>query len=211
MKRLHRLIMLSSAYQQASEHNEQAASVDAGNRLLWRMNRRRMEAEVVRDSVLAVSGGLDSTMGGPADMTFRYQFRKSPIYDYFSPEESPQTTRRSVYNFIARSTPDPFLDAFDFPVPTECAPARSSTTTPLQSLSLLNDPFLLRESERFAKRLESSDPDDVQSQVTAAYRSAFGREPTAGERERAAKFVRERTLFHFCRAMLNANEFVYVD
>jgi len=211
IKEMHRLIMLSSTYRQSSRHNAKAAAVDADNRLLWRMNRRRMDAEVVRDSLLAVSGNLDLTMGGPAVIPFRYQFRKSPVYDYFEATTQPETARRSVYNFIARSTPDPFMDVWDFPVPSSCRPARNSTTTPLQSLALLNDPIVIRQAERFAARLTDTHPGDARGQVTTAYRLALGREPSSEEAGSAEMFIAKRGLFHFCRALFNTNEFLYVD
>ena len=151
IKEMHRLIMLSGTYQQSSRQDEKGGAVDAGNRLLWRMNRRRMDAEVVRDSMLAVSGKLDLAMGGPAFIPFRYQFRKSPVYDYFDTADRPEPSRRSVYNFIARSAPDPFMDVLDFPVLSNCTPARDSTNTPLQSLSLLNDRFVIRQAGHFWK------------------------------------------------------------
>ena len=211
IKEMHRLIMLSRTYQQASRHDEKAAAIDAGNRLLWRMNRQRLSAEEVRDSILAVSGKLDLTMGGPADMLFRYQFRKSPVYDYRDTKDRPERWRRSVYNFIVRSTPDPFMDVLDFPVPSSCTPARSSTNTPLQSLSMLNDPFVIRQADHFAARLADTHKGDVRGQVKAAYRLALGREPKGREAELARQFVEQRGLFQFCRALFNANEFLYVD
>lgn len=211
IKDIHRLIMLSSTYQQSSQLNEKAAAVDAGNHLLWRMNRRRMDAEVVRDSILAMSGKLDLDMGGPAVMPFRYQFRKSPVYDYFDTTDRPAKPRRSVYNFIVRSAPDPFMDVLDFPVPSSCTPARNSTTTPLQSLSLLNDQLVIQQAEHFAARLTDAHPDDIGEQVKTAYRLALGREPSSEELNRAEQFVVKRELFHFCRALFNTNEFLYVD
>jgi hypothetical protein len=175
------------------------------------MNRRRMDAEVVRDSVLAVSGKLDLQMGGPAFMPFRYQFRKSPVYDYFDTTDRPEQSRRSVYNFIVRSTPDPFMDTLDFPVPSSCTPARNSTTTPLQSLSLLNDHFVIHQAEHFATRLSDAHPENVSAQVKMAYRLTLGRDPSVVELERAAQFIAKRDLFYFCRALFNTNEFLYVD
>ena len=211
IKNMHRLIMLNSTYQQSSQHNEKAAGVDGSNRLLWRMNRRRMDAEVVRDSVLAVSGQLDFQMGGPAFMPFRYQFRKSPVYDYFDTTDRPEQSRRSVYNFIVRSTPDPFMDTLDFPVPSSCTPARNSTTTPLQSLALLNDHFVIHQAEHFATRLSDAHPENVSAQVTMAYRLTQGRNPSVVELERAEQFIAKRDSFYFCRALFNTNEFLYVD
>ncbi|HUY90600.1 MAG TPA: PSD1 and planctomycete cytochrome C domain-containing protein [Pirellulales bacterium] len=211
VKETHRLIMLSGAYQQSSRNDASAAAIDAGNRLLWRMNRRRLDAEEVRDSMLASSGKLQLAMGGPADQPFRYQFRKSPVYDYLDTTDRRERGRRSIYNFIVRSTPDPFMDVLDFPVPSACTPARNSTNTPLQSLSLLNDRFVIEQADRFAARLSAAHEHDVRAQVNAAYRLAFGRLPSSSEAERAEQFIAGRELFQFCRALFNANEFLYVD
>lgn len=211
IKDMHRLIMLSNTYQQAVQHDEQAAAIDADNRLLWRANRQRLTAEEVRDSILAVSGQLDLTMGGPADKWFRYQFRKSPVYDYFESSFQPERWRRSVYSFVVRSTPDPFLDVLDFPIPTSCMPARSSTNTPLQSLSMLNDRFVIKQAEHFATRLAEVDKKDVRQQVKMAYRLAYGRDPSESEAELSVRFIEKRSLRQFCRAVFNTNAFLYVD
>lgn len=211
IKGMHRLIMLSSTYQQAAEHNSKAAALDADNRLLWRMNRRRLAAEEVHDALLAVSGSLDLAMAGPADKPFRYQFRKSPLYDYFADFELPERRRRSVYSFIARSTPNPFMDVLDFPVPSACTPSRMATSTALQSLSLLNDPFVIQQAEKFAARLADAHPDAARSQAIAGYRLAFGREPSEQELRLAEQFIASHDLFRFCRTLFNANEFLYVD
>lgn len=211
IKDMHRLIMLSNTYQQSVQHDEQAAAIDADNRLLWRANRQRLSAEEVRDAILAVSGQLDLTMGGPADKWFRYQFRKSPVYDYFDPSFQPERWRRSVYSFVVRSTPDPFLDVLDFPIPTSCTPARSSTNTPLQSLSMLNDRFVFEQAEHFATRLIEADKEDLRQQVKMAYRLAYGRDPTESEAKLSVRFIEQQSLPQFCRAVFNTNAFLYVD
>jgi hypothetical protein len=150
-------------------------------------------------------------MGGPAFMPFRYQFRKSPVYDYHDTADHPERWRRSVYSFIVRSTPNPFMDVLDFPVPSSCTPARASTTTALQSLSLLNDPFVIQQAEHFAARLVGAGGEDAGQQVNAAYRLAFGRQPSERELDRAVRFIEKHDLFRFCRAIFNTNEFLYVD
>lgn len=211
IKKMHRLIMLSNTYQQSSSHSDEAAALDADNRLLWRMNRRRLSAEEVHDSLLAVSGSLDLSMGGPAYMPFRYQFRKSPLYDYFADFELPERRRRSIYSFIVRSTPNPFMDVLDFPVPAACTPARMATTTALQSLSLLNDPFVIQQAGLFATRLTAVHSDDVRSQIATGYRLALGRKPSEQELQLAEQFIAKHDLFRFCRTLFNANEFLYVD
>jgi hypothetical protein len=211
IKEMHRLIMTSRTYRQSCRHDAKAASVDADNRLLWRMNRRRLTAEEARDSILAVSGKLDLRMGGPAFQPFRYQFRKSPVYDYRDTADRPERWRRAVYSFVVRSTPDPFMNVLDFPTPASCTPARSSTTTALQSLSLLNDPFVIQQSDHFAARLVDICGEDVAQQAKTAYRLAVGREPSEEELDRAVRFIEKRDLFRFCRAMFNTNAFLYVD
>lgn len=211
IKEMHRLLMLSSAYRQSVRHDEKAAAVDPENHLLWRMNRRRLSAEEVRDAMLAVSGKLDLTMGGPSFKPFHYEFRKSPIYDYFDATEQRGHWRRSVYRFIARSTPDPFMDVMDFPNPASCTPVRMSTTTPIQALSLLNDPFTIAQADYFAARLTKAHPGESRERVRMAYRLAFGREPSSAEVDRAERFIARHSLFHFCRALFNTNQFLYVD
>jgi hypothetical protein len=175
------------------------------------MNRRRLAAEEVRDSMLAVSGKLDLAMGGPAFQDFRYQFRKSPVYDYLDAADRPECRRRSVYSFIVRSTPNPFMDVLDFPTPSSCTPARNSTTTALQSLSLLNDPLVIQQADHFAARLADAHQGDVRAQVKMAYRLALGREPSGEEVDRARQFIAKHQLFHFCRTIFNTNEFLYID
>src|SRR6185369_17957878 len=151
-KKLHRLILLSAAYRQQSRHDEAAAKIDSDNRLLWRMNRQRLDAEAVRDSVLAVSGKLDLTMGGPGFELFRFKDDHSPIYDHTAVEKinDPKGWRRAVYRFVVRSVPNPMLECLDCADPSTNTPVRSTTTTALQALALLNDPFMIQQAGFFA-------------------------------------------------------------
>ncbi len=211
-KHLHRLLLTSAVYRQASQHNEAAARVDGDNRLLWRMNRTRLDAESVRDAVLAVSGALDLRAGGPGFEPFRFKDDHSPIYDHTDPLRAldPSTYRRSVYRFTVRSVPHPFLDCLDGADPNLNTPVRNTTLTALQALALLNDPFMVRQSELFAGRLARVSSDPVQ-QADEGFRLVVGRRPTAGERDAWVGYARKHGLANACRLLLNLNEFVFVD
>ena len=184
-KALHRLIVCSAVYRQASRDNPAFAAIDADNRYLWRQNRRRLDAEAVRDSVLAVSGTLDRRMGGPGFELFSFKDDHSPIYDHTDPAkiDNPQVRRRTVYRFIVRSVPNPFMEALDCADPNLNTPVRSQTLTALQALALWNDLFMVRQSQEFARRLEATRR-TTPARIVAAFRLALGREP---ERPRARR------------------------
>ncbi|MCA9120309.1 MAG: DUF1553 domain-containing protein [Planctomycetaceae bacterium] len=210
LKAIHRLIVTSETYQQTSRVVlPDAVSVDTDNQLLWRMNPRRLEAEVIRDSVLAVTGNLNQDMFGPGYRDFDYEEAYAPIYRYKT-ADSPELWRRSVYRFIVRTTPPQFMTALDCPDPANLTPKRNVTTTPLQSLAMFNNDFMLRQSRYFAERLEN-ESSSLGDQIDLAFQLAFNRPPTADERSAAQALVERLGLLHFCRALLNANEFVYVD
>ncbi len=222
LKQLHRLIVTSATYRQSSGQPgawgrnaptaAEAARVDADNRYLWRMNRRRLDAESLRDAVLSVAGTLDRRMGGPGYELFRYKDDHSPVYDHSDRGrvQDPATYRRTVYRFTVRSVPNPFLDCLDCADPNQATPVRNTTLTALQALALLNNPFVVRQARHFAERLEATST-DVEAQVEQAYRLAFGRPPSAAEREAVAAHARRYGLAAACRVLLNANEFVFVD
>jgi hypothetical protein len=211
-QQLHRLILLSSTYRQASTHNPANAQIDADNRFLWRMNRQRLDAEEIRDALLAVSGKLDLKMGGPGFELFRFKDDHSPVYDHSALEKihDPATYRRTVYRFVVRSVPNPLLECLDTADPNLVTPVRNTTITALQALALLNDPFLVKQSEHFAERLQKMS-DDPGQQIEQAYRLAFGRRPRAEERAALAAYARKHGLANACRLLCNANEFVFVD
>jgi hypothetical protein len=212
IKSLHRLIVTSSSYRQSSKDDESSARIDAENRFYWRMNRRRLDAESIRDSTLAVTGELDLKMGGPAYEPFRFKDDHSPIYDHESLDRinAPETRRRAVYRFIVRSVPDPFLDSLDCADPNANVPVRNTTLTAPQALALLNDPFMIRQSDAFARRVTSPDR-DMSASIDAAFRLAFGRLPQAAERSALSAYAEEHGLANACRVLLNTNEFVFVD
>ncbi|HEY1051855.1 MAG TPA: DUF1553 domain-containing protein [Prosthecobacter sp.] len=225
LKHLHKLIVMSETYRQRSDgvvengsagkttlHASNTPSLlDSGNRLLWRQNPHRLEAEMLRDAVLAVSGKLNvQAMGGPGFADFNYTEGYAPVYQHITADK-PELWRRSIYRFVTRSTPQRFLTTLDCPDPANLTPARLTTTTALQSLALFNNDFVLRQSRYFAERLRREAGGETGAQVRRAYQLAFGREPGIEELRLATAFIEAGDLFAFCRSILNSNEFVYVD
>jgi hypothetical protein len=211
-KKMHKVILLSSAYRQASAHRPECAAVDADNRFVWRMNRQRLDAEEVRDSVLAVSGKLNLAMGGPGFELFRFKDDHSPVYDHTALDKihDPATYRRTVYRFTVRSVPNPFLDCLDCADPNINTPVRNTTLTALQALAMLNDPFMIRQAEYFAERVKGLSP-AAAGRIEAACRWALGRPPRAEERAALADYARKHGLAAACRLVFNMNEFVFID
>lgn len=209
LKHVHRLMVTSAAYRQISTGTGGTA-VDASNRLFWRQNPRRLDAESVRDAVLSVTGKLNPTMGGPGYRDFNYTEAYAPIYDYITPD-APELWRRSVYRFVVRTTPHQFMTTLDCPNPANFTPNRIVTTTALQALTLSNDDFMLKQAGYFADRVKRKAGTDVKLQVERVFMLAFGRIPTLGEAASASAFAQSEGLFALCRMILNANEFVYVD
>lgn len=215
LKEMHRLILNSETYQQSSYVNdaantESARQIDTDNRLLWRQNPIRIEAESIRDTVLFVSGTLNPERGGPGFEDFQYQDAYAPIYTYVTADK-PELWRRSIYRYIVRTTPNGFLTTLDCPDPANLTPSRMTTTTPLQSLALYNNEFMLRQARYFAERLEREAGSNVNDQLKRAFALAFGRQPSMEEAQLATDFVKKQGLFALCRSLFNSNEFVYVD
>jgi hypothetical protein len=212
LKQLHRLIVTSAAYRQSSGGNEANEKLDAENAYLWRMNRRRLEAEAVRDSVLAVSGKLDRRQFGPGFQDFVIEKPEhSPHYQYHLHDpDDPRCYRRSVYRFLVRSQQQPFMTTLDCADPSMQVDKRNETLSALQALALLNNGFMLSMSRHFAERVEAM-AGDVSGQVAAAFRLALGRAPTADEREALKAYARKHGMANACRVILNLNEFVFVD
>jgi len=211
LKALHRLILLSATYRQASRPNSAAARIDAGNRLLWRHSPQRLEAETVRDSILAVTGQLDRTVGGRGYQDFQSYFFKGT--QFYEPVEQigAAFARRTLYRMWARGGRSPFLDTFDCPDPSSTAPRRTVTTTPLQALALLNNAFVLDQADRLADRLQREAGNEVEKQLVRAYQLAFGRSPLPEELKLTSGFVARHGLAAFCRVLFNSNEFVYLE
>jgi mono/diheme cytochrome c family protein len=173
LKKLHRLIMLSSTYQQSSEDNSRNAKIDPGNEFLWRMNRRRLDFEAMRDTLLATSGKLDRTMGGHAvDIT-----------------TEPFAARRTVYAFIERQNLPGIFRTFDFASPDTTSPQRFYTTVPQQALFLMNSPFVVEQTRSLLARPEIKSPRDDQQRIERLYRIAFQRAPDRDELAVARRFL----------------------
>jgi hypothetical protein len=213
MKALHRLIVTSAVYRQRSDALQPAAmAVDSDNRYLWRQNRRKLEAEAVRDAVLAVSGKLDRRLGGPSFQDFVIEKPEhSPHYEYHLHDpEDPKSHRRSVYRFIVRSQQQPFMTVLDCADPSMQVGRRNEGVSPLQALAMLNNPLMLAMSRHFAARLEAAGG-TLEGQVARAHFEAMGRPATAEELRELVGFAREHGLPNLCRALFNLNEFSYVD
>jgi Protein of unknown function (DUF1553)/Protein of unknown function (DUF1549)/Planctomycete cytochrome C/Concanavalin A-like lectin/glucanases superfamily len=213
IKAMHRLIVTSAVYRQSSLWEAKGHDRDAGDRLLWRKPPARLEAEMVRDAMLAVSGILDSRLGGPS---FRDQdivhAPGTPAMLYVAVDpRTPGLNRRTLYRAWARGGRSPLLDAFDCPDPSTTAPRRPVTTTPLQALLLMNNALVLHLSDAFAARLRREGGPDAGRQVEHAYRLAFGRGPDAAERVWAGNVVRRFGAATLARAIFNCNEFLYLD
>ncbi len=209
LKALHRLIMLSSVYRQASRSSGSGAAVDAGNRLLWRYPPHRLEAEAIRDAILQTSGVLDLRMGGPGYDVFE---PNDSYVKVFTPKQSFTAAewRRMVYQNKPRMREDATFGAFDCPDASQAVPRRNVSTTALQALNLLNGPFVVQQADKLAERLRMEAGEEVDRQIERGFQLAFGR--TADEQEFAAArdLVRQHNLAALCRALFNANEFLYV-
>ncbi len=209
LKRIHRLILLSTVYRRSSRHDPSAASRDADNQWLCRMSPRRLDAEEVRDAMLAISGQLNIAMGGPGFALFEAKTNAGTLYRPVD-RDGLEFRRRSIYRTVVRGTENPLLATLDCPDSSTTTPTRSVTTTPLQALSLWNDPFIHRQALAFASRLDHEATEPT-SRIDRAYNLAFGRHPSDEERQRALAFVSRHGWASFCRVLLNSNEFLFID
>jgi hypothetical protein len=217
VKHMHRLILNSRAYQQASGDVPGAAtalSVDPRNRLLWRFSRRRLSAEELRDSMLAVSGRLNPELGGPSIILPVDPDLVGLLYDPKQWQVTPDVTqhdRRSAFLFAKRNLRLPFLELFDQPdLQTSCA-RREQSTHPPQALELLNGDFANDMAASLAKRLESECGADRDRLLERAFLLTTSRAPMPSERALAAEFLRDGSLCEFALALLNLNAFLYVN
>jgi hypothetical protein len=233
LKHLHRLILDSAVYRQASYLDpaagpERQAAWDAAEQadptdtLLHRMRIRRLEGEALRDAILSASGRLDGQMYGrsvPIHLTEHHEGRGRPAVS--GPVDG--AGRRSLYITVRRNFPDPFLQAFDFPVPSTTRGRRSTSNVPAQALALMNNPFVIEEAERFAARLVEEAPsgdEAVEDRVRRAFRLAWSREPTPEEVATAEQFIADeastrgdevqRAWTDLCHALINAKEFAFI-
>ena len=191
LKALHREILLSAAYQAGGQRTAQNETIDPENRLLWRANLRRLDAEALRDSLLAASGELDLEMGGP------------PV-----PLSEAANRRRTVYGFVSRRKLDGTLALFDFPNPNQTIDRRSITITPPQQLFLLNSPFVM---DRAARLADSVADLPAAGAVRQLYRAIYGRAPAGPELELGVSYLGSASRAEYAQALFNSNEFVLVD
>jgi len=213
LKALHRLIVTSETYCQVSLSSLEGHQADADNRLLWRQNRQRLDADAIRDFVLCSSGQLDLTMGGPSVQHFRQSKgpQSTPVLDYQAFDwNSDQGRRRSIYRYVWRGIADPFMEAVDFPDLGLLSPIRGFSASSLQALSLLNNDFILHHSQSMATQLETSLP-DTDSRVRECVWRLWGREPNPNELQELSDFVMTHSLAELCRVLLNSNDFLFVD
>ncbi|MEX2288370.1 MAG: PSD1 and planctomycete cytochrome C domain-containing protein [Planctomycetaceae bacterium] len=199
VKRLHRLILLSAAYRQQSHDSDAAAAIDPTNRLLWKMNRRRLDFEAMRDALLSTAGALDEQIGGPSIDLLGEQF----------------VPRRTIYGYIDRMDLPGLLRAFDFPDPASTAPKRDSTTVAPQALYLMNNQFAAELSRRLASRNDVADLADIDQRVQRLYQILYSRSPTDREVALAHPYLggqpTPEAWSAYVQALLMANEFVFVD
>ena len=210
LKALHRLILTSRTYRQSSLWRSEAHAIDAENRLLWRVSPRRVEAEVLRDAMLTASGLLNQEMGGPGFQDFSTYVHNSQFYEMLDPVGE-SFHRRSLYRMWVRSGRSPFLDVFDCPDPSATAPKRAVTTTPLQSLTLMNHSFVLRMSDALAERMKQIEGEGLADEVSHAFRWCYGRGPSPEETTDALGLIQSHGRAAFARALFNSSEFLYVD
>jgi hypothetical protein len=213
LKHLHRLICTSETYRQSSAHRPEVDAIDPENRSLARMNRSRIDADSARDAVLLVSGRLDTRHGGPGVAQFNQSPgpQLTPKLDYATFDwNTPGASRRCIYRVVWRGIADPFMDALDFPDLALSTPKRGFSASPLQSLTLLNNPFIIFHSDRFAERLQRTSPGAAE-QVRQAFQLTLLRDPTPTEAATFVNLADNAGLAAVCRALFNCNEFLFVD
>ncbi len=210
IKHMHRLMLTSATYQQAIRAKRQAAEKDTDNHLFSRMNRLRLEGEIIRDSLLAVSGRLNPVLGGPGVFPPIPAEAGQGAKTWVASPDPADHVRRSVYIFARRNLRFPFLEAFDLPDSNLSCPKREQSTTAPQALALLNSADVAVAAKALAARLERETALGDE-RITLAYRLTLGRQPTASEFRLARQFLTESPLSELCRALFNINEFVYLD
>ena len=213
LKTLHKLLVTSSTYRQAVTHNATAAAKDGDNRLLWRMNRGKLDAETVRDAVLHASGRLDETMYGAPVKHFATKpgVHVTPEADYDKYDvDAAEARRRSIYRFIFRTRPDPLLEALDCPDASQSSPVRSASVSAPQALVLWNNKFTLRHAEHLAALAAKANPELVQ-QIRFASRRVLGRIPREAEEIAWVGYAKKHGLPNLCRVLFNSSEFLFLD
>jgi hypothetical protein len=220
LKFLHRSIVLSEAYQQGSAFDASAAKTDPTNGLFWRMNRRRLDGETLRDAILSAAGQLNLKAGGPSVYPELPAGVKAAAGTWRVSSDPGERNRRSIYVCVKRNLRFPFFAAFDSPERSEACSRRFETTTAPQALMLLNEKLSVEMARQFADRATREIGNTPEAAIDYAYRIALSRLPTNDERKAAQEFLESQALkaggaaealVDFCHAMLNLNEFIYVD
>jgi hypothetical protein len=207
-KHIHRLILTSKTWRQDSRPRPEALAQDSSTQLLWRFPPRRLEAEAIRDSILAASGKLQNAAGGPGFSAFRVGTEN--VRHYFPKTNyGPDDWRRMVYMTRVRREVESVFGLFDCPDGNQVAPKRTRSTTPLQALNLFNSKFVLQQAEFLAQRLEAESETPVEM-IETSYRLCFGRSPTHREMKLGTEMLEQLGVVQYCRVLLNSNEFVFV-
>ncbi len=216
-KKLHRLILTSSVYRQNASGDAssraRAERLDVDNRLLWRMNRSRLDAESIRDAVLRFTGRLDLRMGGPSDRQFDIKpgIHVTPVVDYTKFDvDADAGRRRGIYRFLFRTLPDPMMDALDCPAGDQLTPVRNASVTVQHALSMWNNVFLLRHAEHVARRVAQEKSGEAE-QINRLFEIVLNRPPSDTELVEVARYSHEHGLANVCRFLLNSNEFMFVN
>ena len=212
LKKLHKLIVMSQTYRQASESSGLSDKSDAANMWCSHQNRRKLDAESIRDSILAVSGKLDLTMGGPSFQDFVIDKpQHSPHYEYHLHDpEDPKSHRRSIYRFIVRSQQQPFMTVLDCADPSMRVDKRNESLSPLQALAMMNNGLTVTMAKHFAKRV-TKEAAGLDQQMKHAFILALSREPKPDELAPLVDYAKRDGLENACRVILNLNEFSFVD
>ncbi|MSU66178.1 MAG: DUF1553 domain-containing protein [Opitutus sp.] len=210
IKQLHRIILRSATYRQSTVVGADHLSSDPDNRFYSRMNKLRLEGEAIRDSLLAVSGELNPTLGGPSVFPPIPREIFQGAAGWTTNTDPREYSRRSLYIFGRRNLRFPFLEVFDAPDNNLSCPSRDRSTTAPQSLTLLNADEVLHAAERTAQRLER-EADSPEARIALAYRLIIGRAPTASEKNLSTEFLARSPLNELCRVLFNLNSFVYVE
>jgi len=217
LKAMHRLMLTSATYRQSGHNNPAAFQADPENTLLWRYSRQRLDGEAIRDALLAVSGRLNPTLGGPCIFPeLPAELTKLSSHGAIWPvsRNREDRDRRSLYVFVRRNLRYPFFEAFDRPDTNASCPVRSVTTIAPQALSLMNSKLALDAAHALATRVAQDAGPDLDARIGRAYRLTLGRDPRVEERRLARTFLGAEsgaTLDDFCLTLLNVNEFVYVE
>lgn len=208
MKHMIRLMVMSDAFRQSSLPSDKGLAVDADSALLWRFPPRRMEAEVIRDSILQASGLLDDSIGG---RSYRiHNVKKRYAQWVVTDNHGPHTWRRMIYQERMRRVDDQMFTAFDFPDCGQVRPKRPVSTTPLQALNLLNSDFVIDQSQQIAKRAKEESKGNHETEINRSFQLLLGRTPTESELATCLEMIKQYDLAIICRAIMNSNEFTFL-